>query len=322
MPALVRLDLGRDRRVLGAPRWAVGTTVLALLIAGVATAAPAAAAVPSFPDNLVVFPDRDFVTVEGYQDHVGETATLQVVRGGTVVGSARAVVAAGDVAFEVNHPGGSCWGAGTNLKVTPDIVAGDRVEISFVDGTTGETTVSDAAVTADSVLDGSTVRITGRLGTDVNRAQLEQRVVNPDLLAAVDRRDIRAVPGPVVSDPRGVYRSGLDIAADGSFSALRPASDKTQVQVNWTPATPLPGAAAVTGYSVSAIGAAGGDGHVAVLGARTSASATRATLTSLDVAAGYTYEVRSLVGTQLSEPFAEIAAAPVAAPPADQTVPA
>ena len=38
----------------------------------------ASAAVPAFPDNIVVFPDRDFVTVEGYQDHIGETATVEV----------------------------------------------------------------------------------------------------------------------------------------------------------------------------------------------------------------------------------------------------
>ena len=37
----------------------------------------ASAAVPAFPDNIVVFPDRDFVTVEGYQNHLGETATLE-----------------------------------------------------------------------------------------------------------------------------------------------------------------------------------------------------------------------------------------------------
>ena len=67
----------------------------------------AAAAVPTFPDNLVVFPDRDFVTIEGYQDHVGQTATVEVLRGGQVVGSAQGVVEAGDVAFEVNHPEGT-----------------------------------------------------------------------------------------------------------------------------------------------------------------------------------------------------------------------
>ena len=99
----------------------------------------ASAAVPTFPDNVVVFPNRDFVTIEGYQDHVGETALVEVKRGGQVVGSAKGVVEAGDVAFEVNHPGGYCWGAGTGLNVTPNIVAGDIVSITFPDGTGGET---------------------------------------------------------------------------------------------------------------------------------------------------------------------------------------
>jgi hypothetical protein len=91
----------------------------------------ATAAVPSFPDNLVVFPDRDFVTIEGYQDHIGQTALVEVTRNGNVVGSAKGVVQEGDVAFEINHPGGYCWGDGTGLSVTPDIRAGDKVYISL-----------------------------------------------------------------------------------------------------------------------------------------------------------------------------------------------
>ena len=106
----------------------------------------ASAAVPTFPDNVVVFPNRDFVTIEGYQDHIGETATMEVTRGGSVVGSAQGVVAEGDVAFEVNHPGGVCWGNGTNLKVTPDIQSGDKVTIKFAGTGAGDTTVADAAV--------------------------------------------------------------------------------------------------------------------------------------------------------------------------------
>ncbi len=47
----------------------VGATALTATIGGLT----ATAAVPSFPNNLVVFPDRDFVTIEGYQDHLGET---------------------------------------------------------------------------------------------------------------------------------------------------------------------------------------------------------------------------------------------------------
>lgn len=87
-----------------------------LVISGVAVvlnAAPAHAAVPSFPDNILVFPNRDFVSVAGYSGHQGETATLEVHRAGVgIVGSAQAVVSGGDVAFEVNHPGGSAGATG------------------------------------------------------------------------------------------------------------------------------------------------------------------------------------------------------------------
>src|SRR6478752_6310531 len=87
------------------------TVVAALVAAGLAGSAlvlpgVAAAAVPAFPDNVVVFPDRDFVTIEGYQDHVGETALVEVKRAGQLIGSAKGVIEAGDVAFEINHPGG------------------------------------------------------------------------------------------------------------------------------------------------------------------------------------------------------------------------
>ena len=366
-------------------RAGVALGVAGLLVGGVVSAMTAQAAVPTFPDNLVVFPDRDFVTVEGFQDHLGETATLQVVRGGTVVGSAKAVVQAGDVAFEVNHPGGACWGAGTTLKVTPDIVAGDRVTIAFPDGTGADTTVQDAAVDADPVQDGSTVRVTGHVAAGVNRAQLEQRIVNPDLSAFVGKRDVRAVPGPVVSAPGGAYQSGLDIAADGSFtatyiftsaqaaqvtagspgarlmswqledgaanrqglsiaefgeaggpgmggcpagpsaqaapagsfSAVRSA-DGLQAQVNWTAATPQPGAAAVTGYNVLAIAPAAANGQSPVLGARTPAAAARTTLTGLTAGTAYTFEVRSLTDAAMSAPFKAIS---TVTPPADQTAP-
>ena len=72
----------------------------------VVNAGAASAAVPVFPDNIVVFPDRDFVSVEGYSDpaYAGKEALIEVTRGDTVIGSARAVISGTDVAFEVNHP--------------------------------------------------------------------------------------------------------------------------------------------------------------------------------------------------------------------------
>src|SRR6476646_6426053 len=96
--------------------------------AGAAVPAP----VPTFPDNLNVFPNRDFVSIDGYSEHAGQPATITVTRPGVgVVGAATGIVSGGDVAFEVNHPGGICWGEGTGLKVTPDIKAGDVVTLTF-----------------------------------------------------------------------------------------------------------------------------------------------------------------------------------------------
>jgi hypothetical protein len=193
-----------------------------MAVAGVAAmgaggAYVATAAVPAFPENIVVFPDRDFVTVEGYQDHIGATALVEVTRPGVgVVGSAKGVVEAGDVAFEINHPGGYCWGNDTGLNVTPDIRAGDKVSIKFDGVEAGDTTVQDAAVTEHAVLSGTSLKVYGRVGPDVNVGQMEQRIINPDLVGTeVGRRDIRAVPGTggLVTAPKGGYSSELVVDA-------------------------------------------------------------------------------------------------------------
>jgi len=202
------------------------TAVAALVAAGLAGSAlvlpgVAAAAVPAFPDNVVVFPDRDFVTIEGYQDHVGQTATVEVWRGTQIVGSAQGVVEAGDVAFEINHPGGYCWGAGTSLKVTPDIKPGDRVSIRFGTAANADaddtTTVADAFVNAKSELDETTrtLTVTGHFDPALNPGQVEQRIVNPELTTTdVARRDARAVPGGLVAAPKGGYSSNLEITGN------------------------------------------------------------------------------------------------------------
>ena len=367
------------RRAIVAGLVAGGLVGSSLILPGVA-----AAAVPTAPDNLLVFANRDFVTVEGYQDHVGQTATVQVLRGTQVVGSAQGVVEAGDVAFEVNHPGGYCWGAGTGLNVTPDIKAGDKVTISFDGAVAADTTVQDAAVdtkaTVDTVGDptGKTVKIVGHVAAGVDQAQLEQRVVNPALTGtSVARRDIRAVPGPLVNSPKGGYSSGLQVsgttatatyqftgpdatdvaaavargggermmswqvqdpagnrqgmtiaelgeaggpgmggcpAGPGDQGAPTPgqatvvrSTDKTQLQVTWTPATPAPGAAAVTGYAVDVIAGAAGTEQGGVL-KRLPATATSTSFTGLTAAETYTVEVRSLTGAKMSDPFTASAA--------------
>ena len=72
----------------------------------IAGQAAQAATPPAFPNNIVVFPQRDFVTIEGYQGRVGQQATVVVTRNGVETSRAMGTVAAGDVALEINHPGG------------------------------------------------------------------------------------------------------------------------------------------------------------------------------------------------------------------------
>lgn len=207
---------GEPRIVQRYGRAGIIGSVSAVLCATSLLAIPAAnAAVPAFPDNLVVFPDRDFVTIEGYQDKIGQTATVEVRRPGAgVVGSAQGVVSAGDVAFEINHPGGVCWGAGTGLNVTPDIRPGDTVSIKFGGTEAGTTTVQDGYVTEHSALEGNTLTVKGHVGGGVNTNQMEQRVVEPALKDTdVGRRDIRAVPGALAQE--NGYQSRLEFGVDG-----------------------------------------------------------------------------------------------------------
>ena len=198
--SLDRWPTGRRRAVAGLV--AAGLVGSTLLLPGIAAAEP-----PAFPDNIVVFPDRDFVTIEGYQDHVGETATVEVTPRQQVIGSAKGVVEAGDVAFEVNHPGGFCWGAGTGLNVTPDIQAGRRrVDQLPVAATgAGDTTVADATVTGRlGARAATTLTVTGHIGAgrQPGPARAADHQAGPkDTVVA--RRDIRAVPGAAAPRPEG-----------------------------------------------------------------------------------------------------------------------
>jgi hypothetical protein len=186
-----------------------------------ATAGAAVAPLPIAPDNLVVFPDRDFVTIEGFADRINQEATIEVERVGVgVVGSAKGVVSGTDVAFEINHPGGYCWGAGTNLKVTPDILPGDVVSISFGGVKVAATTVQDARA-GNSFIDlaadssGATMKVVGHIATTIDPANFEQRIIEPALVdTPVARRDIRALIGPMEPAPRGGYSSGVEVVGD------------------------------------------------------------------------------------------------------------
>lgn len=230
-------------------QWIKTTFILMVVLSMFISTVGVFAAVPVFPDNIVVFPDRDFVSVEGYEQHAGETALIEVTRGTTVIGSALAIVEAGGVAFEVNHPGGVCWGAGTNLQVTPDIKPGDVVSIKFLDGTPAsllvadsETTTSDSFVTSDSILtpgtstnpNGATLTVIGHASADViNSGFFEQRIINGELVdTAVGKRDIRALPGPLTPATSGVYSSGVTFDLNSlTFTATYEFDDPALAQI-------------------------------------------------------------------------------------------
>jgi hypothetical protein len=374
------------RRVKRLAASLAGASLVATATVGVIVAT---AAVPTFPDNLVVFPDRDFISVEGFADHAGETATVEIKRGTTVMGSAKAVVSGTDVAFEVNHPGGVCWGNNTSLKVTPDIRPGDVAVITFPDGSSADTTVGDAQA-SDAAQSGTTVTVSGHIDAGLNKNFFEQRIINPDMVdLPVARRDVRALPGPIVPSDKGGYSSGIDFPtpdtfvatyefddqasadaaanaplgeramtwqeedADGNRQGLTIAefgelggpgfggcpagpgdqaapagtaafvrsADKTSVKVTWTPAVAQPGAEAVTGYSVEALGATVNSttNHRSGLTRRTPAGDTTATITNLDPNEDYTVDVRSLAGPHMSDAFPLQGTA--TEPPGDTTAP-
>ncbi len=84
-----------EQAVATAPARGIAGRRIPMILArtlGIVSAGPfghanvASAAVPTFPDNVVVFPDRDFVTIEGYQDQIGNSATVTVTRNGTASG--------------------------------------------------------------------------------------------------------------------------------------------------------------------------------------------------------------------------------------------
>jgi hypothetical protein len=221
------------------PRWRRALLAAVALLAAtvpVVVATSARAAVPVFPDNIVVFPDRDMVSLEGFAAASGQQVTIAVRRGGVLVGQATgtgasaAAIAAGAPTVEVNHPGGICWGAGSDLSVTPDIRPGDVVTVAF-GSVTADTTVQDAQVTG-STLDGASLTVVGHIGTGVDPAQLEQRIINPAMRddPTITRRDVRAVPGPEVAAPKGTYTSGLTVAGQ-TFTAHYTFADADAAQL-------------------------------------------------------------------------------------------
>jgi hypothetical protein len=116
----------------------VATTVAASAVLGAGTAF---AAVPAFPDDTIVFPDRDFVSTDGYDGHQGETATVEVYRPGVgIVGAGPVVGTPVQVVAAAPGPGGT-WSIRLRNKAAPAANPGSVWIASNNGGTAGPFTL-------------------------------------------------------------------------------------------------------------------------------------------------------------------------------------
>jgi hypothetical protein len=148
---------------------------------------------PTTGHEIVAFPERDFVSISGYNS--GETVTINVLRPVTTtvdgspvttlvtVGASRNITTEDDpetVGFdgmaEVNHPGAAAW-EGT----TPDIRPGDIVRVTTASGVADQTTVANVVAGRPVRIDATTVEIHGfamdAAGAPLPIDQLEQRMI-------------------------------------------------------------------------------------------------------------------------------------------------
>ncbi|KAI8817792.1 uncharacterized protein EV422DRAFT_539937 [Fimicolochytrium jonesii] len=256
----------------------VWATILAVAIAAPLSCQDGGDCLPMPPNGISIFPDRDFLTVEAYWAQQGKIAEVRVSRmvsrSGlaadavlTVVASVKAVVSGGANAFDINHPGGYCWGAGTDIKVTPDIVGGDIIDLYFDNIKEASVRTLDAKITS-VVYDGSKILTLKGYVDPFNKDKCkdcyEVRIVNPDLRPFVTKRDIRA-PQPTTHDG---YTSTLVINPDNNqFVATFTFDDVEAAQIayrgggarvmGWLDVTPdaLP-----RGLTIHELGETGGPG--------------------------------------------------------------
>ncbi len=173
---------------------------------------------PVFPNNIVCFPERDFCTVEKYIEYTNQYLTLNVINNNEIMGSVKGLVSGADIAFEVNHPGGLCWGDNTNLLVTPDIKIGNKIELKKDNLLLSEIEIQNGYITSKEIINNNLI-IKGYLDPLINKNNIEIRIVNPDFKTTIiTRRDIRAIYGPIISNANG-YSSGIDIDSDNILTS-------------------------------------------------------------------------------------------------------
>ena len=226
-------------------RLAVAITAGALAALAIPTAVPVFAAVNdpvAAPHAIVVFPVRDMVSAEGYA--ATDRPTIQVLRGGTVIGTASNLIPVNGI-VEVNHAGGGCWEG-----VTPDIRPGDVVRVLTAPDVGEQTFTANVSVTqpATQTAPGTVVvkgTATGPDGARIPIDQLEARIVAGNQAFVVNgRRTLRASAaagddGTLVYDGAGntwtATWTGLTgvSSADGLSDAARATSPANESRGMW-----------------------------------------------------------------------------------------
>lgn len=200
-------------------RTGVLASISALTIPLALMVPPAQAAVASPPtgDHLIlVFPERDFVSVEGWTE---TNLTVEVLRNGFVVGSATGLNPVNGL-VEINHAGPPCWDT-----VTPDIRAGDVVQVLTAPDTGESTLTYDVRVTDPAAATGpDTVTVHGTAGTPaapLPLADLQTRLISPgNLFDANGRRDVRAHGDGSAGEGSLVYDAPGSNAWTATFTGL------------------------------------------------------------------------------------------------------
>ena len=227
---VTRQDGSEPRRLWRSRTTVAGVLALGLTAAGLA-ALPAQAIdtnPPTGPGNIEIFPKRDMVAIEGYSEFAGKQAEIKVLRGGATIGSARGTVD-GTGFLEVNHPGGVCWGAGTNLQVTPDIQGGDEIRVDFLDTATtakpgnrwdGARTTAIEVTDVVRVDEGQKLVISGTYGAGVDMpgadlatdpGKVGVEIVNPDMRGGTSAVGARAIGWPEEVDPTEPAPTGYTV---------------------------------------------------------------------------------------------------------------
>ena len=250
-----------------------GTVVVA---AGLGSAWPAFAAAinepPAAPHIIISFPERDFVSADGYAQ--GDPVTVEVIRSGFTVGIAHVdpqddlTTPGFDGLVEVNHPGGGCW-----ETVTPDIRPGDVIRTTTASGTVDQTTTAGVTVTQPATaINADTIQIKGTAvalgGGPIPVDQVEARVIAGGQRFVVNnRRDLRADAvggdGVLAYDGPGLTTwtatiSGLDGVdpVSGVSDIQRATSSQNESRGMWLGTNPLAG----TELTIFEFGQVGGPG--------------------------------------------------------------